>query len=90
MIYYTKQKQTQRWRTDLWFPRGREGEGGRDGEFGGSRCKLVDIQWIKNKVLQYSTRSYVLDLVTNHNGKQYEKECVYVCIYTHITESPCY
>ena len=47
MIYYTKQKQTQRWRTDLWFPRGREGEGGRDGEFGGSRCKLVDIQWIK-------------------------------------------
>jgi len=59
------------------------GDGGRDGEFGESRCKLVDVNWIKNKVLQYSTRNYVPYRVTNGNGKKYEKECVNVYIYTY-------
>ena len=37
----------------------REGsEGGKDGEFGISRCKLVYVGWI-NKVLLYSTRNYI-------------------------------
>ena len=30
---------------------GKESEGGKDGEFGTSRCKLLYIGWINNKVL---------------------------------------
>ena len=35
-----------------------------DWEFGVSRCKLVYIGWINNKVLLYSTRKYVKYPVT--------------------------
>ena len=58
-----------------------KGEGGRRGldwEFGISRCKLVYIEWINNKVLLYSTGNYIQYPVINHNGKEYEKECIYV------------
>ena len=47
-------------------------------EFGISRCKLLYIEWISNKVLLYSTGKSIQYPVVNHNGKQYEKECVYV------------
>ena len=52
-------------------------EGGMDWEFGISRCKLLIlyIEWINNKVLLYSTGSYIQYPVINHNGKEYEKEC---------------
>ena len=52
------------------------GERGREGlncEFGISRCKLLYIEWINNKVPQYSTGNYMLYPVINHNGKEYEK-----------------
>ena len=32
-----------------------EGRGGKDWEFGISRCKLLFIGWITNKVLLYNT-----------------------------------
>ena len=54
-----------------------EGEagGGRTGwEFGVSRCKLLCIEWIDNKVLLYSTGNYIQYPGINHNGKEYEKE----------------
>ena len=54
-----------------------------DWEFGISRCKMVHIEWINNKVLLYSTGDYIQYPVINHNGKKYEKECI------HITESLC-
>ena len=41
MNRFTKQAQTQR--TDLWFPRGRGGMGGKEWDFEISKCKLVDI-----------------------------------------------
>ena len=44
-----------------------------------SRCKLLSIEWINNKVLLHSTRNYIQYPVINHNGKEYEKECV--CVY---------
>ena len=56
---------------------GEGGGGGKDWEFGVSRCKLVHIGWI-NKVLLYSTGNYIQYPVINHNGKEYEKECIYV------------
>ena len=50
-----------------------------------SRCKLLYIVWINNKVLLYSTGNYIQYPAINHNGKEYEKECIYTCI----TESLC-
>ena len=49
-----------------------EGDGGgKDWEFGISRCKLVYIGWINNKVLLYSTGNYIKYPVVNHNRKEY-------------------
>ena len=56
-------------RTDFWLP-GR-GRAGKDGEFGISRCKLLYIEWINNKVLLYSTRNCIQYPRINHNGKEY-------------------
>ena len=47
-------------------------------EFGVSRCKQLHIGWINNKVLLYSTGNYIQYPAINHNGKEYEKECVYM------------
>ena len=39
----------------------------------------------------YSTGNYIQSLITNHNGKEYEKEyiCVCVCVCVCIAESFC-
>ena len=47
-------------------------------EFAVSRCKLLHLEWINNKVLPYSTENYIRHPVINHNGKEYEKECMYM------------
>ena len=54
------------------------GRGGKDWEFGISRCTLLYIEWINNKVLLYSTVNYSQYPVRNHSGKEYEKEYIYV------------
>ena len=41
-----------------------------------SRCKLLYVGWINNKVLLYSTGDYILYPVINQNVKEYEKECI--------------
>ena len=56
-----------------------EGDGGgKDWEFGISRCKLLYVEWKNNKVPLYSTENYIQYPVINHNGKEYEKEYIYV------------
>ena len=42
-------------------------------------------RWISNKVLLNSTENSIQYLVINHNGKEYEKEYIYICK----TESLC-
>jgi len=71
--------------------KGEENGGGMDREFGISRCKLLNVEWINKKVPLYSTGNYIQYPVINHNGKQYEKECVcvYIYIYIKMTESLC-
>ena len=49
-----------------------------DWELGISRCKLLYIEWINNRFLLYSTGNYIPHPVINHNGKEYEKECIYM------------
>ena len=79
--HYETETDSQIQRTDLWLP----GDGGgMDWGFGISRCKLVYIEWINNKVLLYSAENYVEYLVLNHNGKEYKKEYVYIYIYMYI------
>ena len=60
--------------------------GGVAWESGTSRCKLLYIGWTHNKVLRYSTGNYSQNPVINHNGKEYERECIcmYVCVYIYI------
>ena len=57
-------------------------------EIGVSRCKLLYIEWINDKVLaqrtifnivEYSTEKYIQYPMINHNGKEHKKkECVYM------------
>ena len=56
---------------------GEDGGGGMDWELGISRCKLLYIGWINNKVLLNRIESYIQYPVINHNGKEYVKECAY-------------
>ena len=72
------------------------GDGQVDQEFGISRCKLLYIGWVNNKVLLYSTENCVHYLMINHNIKEYIKRmciytymCIYVCLYAK-TDSLCY
>ena len=54
---------------------------GKDWEFGVSGYKLLNSEWISNKVLFYSTGNYIHYPVTNHNGKEYDKEFIYIYVY---------
>ena len=71
-----------------------EGVGrGMDWECGINRCNLLHIEWMKNKVVLYSTGNYIHCPGINHSGKEYEEEVIYLsihtCTQTHITESLC-
>ena len=55
----TKQKQTHRHREQICGCQGGGVAGGMDWEFRISRCKLVYIGWINNKVLLYNPGSYI-------------------------------
>ena len=57
-----------------------KGEGlgeGMECEFGVSRCKLLYIEWINSKVLQYSRELYLYPMI-NHNRKDNKRVCVYI------------
>ena len=65
------------------------GEGEREGmdwESRISRCQLLYIKWVGNRVLLYNTGNYVQKSIISHNGKEYEKGYLYTCI----MESLCY
>ena len=53
-----------------------EGRGEERIEFGVSRCKLAYTGWINNKVLLGNTEDYIQYPVINHNGIEYERECI--------------
>ena len=44
---------------------------GKDWEFMISKCKLLYLEWVKNKVLLQGTRNYIQYPVVNHNVKEY-------------------
>ena len=61
-----------------------EGGGGKDWEFGTSRCRLLYIGWVNNKVLLYNTGNNIQYPAVNHNEKEYVKEYIYIYIYIYI------
>ena len=50
-----------------------------------NRCTL---EWINNKVLLYSTESYMQYPVINRNEKEYMKKKMHICVYV-LSESLC-
>ena len=79
---YKTETDSQTQRTDKRLPRV---GGGISWGYGVSGCKLLYIEWINNKVLLYRAENYIQYPVINHNGKECNKECIYI-----ITESLCY
>ena len=69
-----KKKQTHRHREQTCGCQGGGEEGGLDWEFGVSRCKLLYIEWINNKVLLYSIGNYIQYPVVNHNGMEFSNK----------------
>ena len=56
--------------------------GAMDWKVGISRCNLLYIEWINNKVLLYSTGNYIQYPMINHSGKKkFKNQCVCVCVY---------
>lgn len=64
-----KQKQTHRLGEQTCGCQGGREGGGIDGEFGGSKCKLLHIQWISNEVILYSTGNYIQSLGMDHTSR---------------------
>ena len=63
-----------------------QGEG-KDWEFGISRCKLLYIGWINNKVLLYSTKNYIhypVITIKENNVKKYKCIAESLCSTTEI------
>ena len=63
----------------LVVTKGKEGERGMDGEFGVSRCKLLHLERIDNKVLLYSTGNYIQFPWIVHGGQEYIYTHIYIC-----------
>ena len=78
MNLFTEQKQTHRHKRQTYGYQRENAGGETDWEFGISGCKLLYIEWINNKVLLYSTGNHIQYPVISHNGKEYEKDCIYV------------
>ena len=60
--------------------KGKGGGGGMYWEFGISRCKLLHIEWINDKVLLYSTGNYIQYTVINIMENNMKKN-IYIYIY---------
>ena len=58
--------------------KGEVGWGRKDWEFGISKCKLLYIGLVNNKVLLHSTGNCIQYAMINHNGKENEKEYIYI------------
>lgn len=62
-----------------------KGEGGGEGvdwELNISRCKLLRIGWINNKVILHSTWKCIQYPLINHNRKGHGKKCICIYIYS--------
>ena len=75
-----EQKQTYRHGEQTCGCQGGGGGSGMDWEFGVSRCKLLHLECKSNEILLCSSGNYVQTLVTEHDGRYYEKKNIYICM----------
>ena len=47
---------------------------------GDLRYQVLHLEWINNKVLLYSTGSYIQSLGVEHDGREYETKNMYICM----------
>ena len=47
---------------------------------GDLRYQVLHLEWINNKVLLYSTGSYIQSLWVEHDGREYETKNMYICM----------
>ena len=47
---------------------------------GDLRYQVLHLEWINNKVLLYSTGSYIQSLRVEHDGREYETKNMYICM----------
>ena len=69
-----------------------EGEGvggGTEWEVGVSSWKILYVERIENKVLLYISENCIQYPMINHNGKEYLKRNVYICVCVCVIESLC-
>ena len=64
-------KQTQGHREQTCGCQGERVGEGMEWKVGVSRCKLLYIEWINNKVLLYSTEKYIQYPMINHKKRMY-------------------
>ena len=75
MNFFTKQKQTHRYRKQTYgYQRGKGG--GINQELGINRYTRLYIKQITNKDLLYSTENYIQYLVITYSENESEKECI--------------
>ena len=55
----------------LLVAKGERAGGRMEWEVGVSRCKLLRVGWINNKIQLYSTKNYIQYPMISHNGKEY-------------------
>ena len=70
----TKRKQTHRHKEQTCSYQG----GGMDWEFGVSKCKLLRIERLNNKVLLFNRGKHIQYPEINHNGKEYRKQSIHI------------
>ena len=58
--------------------KGEELGGGMEWELGVSRCRLLYMEWINNKVLPYSTENRIQYPMISHDGKEHFKKRMYI------------
>ena len=85
----TEQRWTHRHRDQPCGCQGDEGGRRMDREFGISRCKLVYIGWVNNKVILYTTRNYIQCPVIKGIWNEYTHTHTHIHTYICITESLC-
>ena len=65
----TKQKQTHGQREQTCGCQGGEGREWDGLEFGVSKCKILHLEWISNKVQFYSAGNHIQSLGIEHDGR---------------------
>ena len=84
MNFFTKQKDSQTWKTNLWLPKRKAGGRGINQEFGSNIYTQLYIKQINQQGPNVQHRELYSIFCNNYMGKESEKEYIYIYIYIYI------